>query len=320
MMISPATDRPAETIVLTKVPPLMALYGKALAPDLEALAHKVARLLPVGARPVVESSHTTLPARTYSAIYRSIDSEQLAAYQTLFGLSATTALPAGFLHVLAFPLATAHMVASDFPLPLLGMVHLANRIEVARTVQADEELEVFAWSRDLRGHAKGTAVDIVAEIHVAGEVVWRGVSTYLAKGKYLLGRGNDATTQRAEFVPPLPTAQWKLSAHTGRDYAAVSGDRNPIHLSALSAKPFGYPKAIAHGMYTAARALEEARALRPESYVWSVEFAKPVLLPGTVSVAITKSSTAQGASDVTYVGWNARKGSVHFTGSISALN
>jgi len=211
------------------------------------------------------------------------------------------------------------MVSSQFPLPLLGMVHLSNTIEVARPVTIDEQLEVFAWSRNMRPHHKGTAVDIVAEIHVSGEVVWRGVSTYLAKGKYLIGKAA-APQDRKDFVPPAPTALWNLEASTGRDYAAVSGDRNPIHMSALTAKPFGYNRAIAHGMYTAARALEEARSIRPASYVWTVEFAKPVLLPGKVSVAITKDDASTDAhSSVSYSGWNARTNQVHFTGRIDPL-
>ena len=53
---------------------------------------------------------------------------------------------------------------------------------------------------------------------------------------------------------------WSLPASASRAYAAVSGDVNPIHMSALTAKAFGFPRAIAHGMYTAARALSEYEA------------------------------------------------------------
>ena len=66
----------------------------------------------------------------------------------------------------------------------------------------------------------------------------------------------------------------------------MSGDRNPIHTSALGAKAFGFPRAIAHGMYTAARALAEAGPRRGDAYDWTVSFAKPVLLPSTVDVAL----------------------------------
>ena len=45
-------------------------------------------------------------------------SEHLTEYQHLLGESASDALPAGFVHVLAFPRGRALMVRADFPLPL----------------------------------------------------------------------------------------------------------------------------------------------------------------------------------------------------------
>ncbi|MEK8226155.1 hypothetical protein NKG05_08895 [Oerskovia sp. M15] len=41
-------------------------------------------------------------------------SDHLAAYQRLLGERVCDTLPAGYLHVLAFPLATALMVRGDF--------------------------------------------------------------------------------------------------------------------------------------------------------------------------------------------------------------
>ncbi|MGO1340962.1 MAG: MaoC/PaaZ C-terminal domain-containing protein, partial [Cellulosimicrobium funkei] len=140
----------------------------------------------------------------------------------------------------------------------------------------------------------------------------------------------------AAFVPPPPTARWALGAGTGRAYAAVSGDRNPIHTSALGAKAFGFPRAIAHGMYTAARALAEAGPGRGDAYDWTVTFAKPVLLPGTVDVALrpagdvpaevldavwqVASAVPDGAGDpgtgVTYQAWDG-KGRLHLAGRVT---
>jgi acyl dehydratase len=95
----------------------------------------------------------------------------------------------------------------------------------------------------------------------------------------------------------------------------VSGDRNPIHLSALSAKALGFPRAIAHGMYTASRALADVGAARGDAFDWSVEFVKPVLLPGTVTVRIASS-----AEGFTFAGWDARSGKPHLTGSVTPLD
>lgn len=237
--------------------------------------------------------------------------EHLTAYQHLLGEPATDALPAGFVHVLAFPVATALMARADFPLPMLGLVHLANRVEQHRPLTLGEPFDVHAHAEALRPHRSGTQVDLVTEAHVDGDVVWRGVSTYLAKGVRLAGDA-PADQPREQFEPPVPTGQWRLDADTGRRYAAVSGDVNPIHTSTLGAKAFGFPRRIAHGMYTAARALADVGAARGDSFTWTVTFDKPVLLPGTVAVRIAREGAGFG-----YAAWHPRSGKPRLRGEVT---
>ena len=59
---------------------------------------------------------------------------------------------------------------------------------------------------------------------------------------------------------------------------------NPIHLSPLAARAFGFPRAIAHGMWTAAHALASLDGRLPGALTWDVEFGKPLLLPSTVEL------------------------------------
>jgi len=257
-------------------------------------------------------------------------SGHLRDYERLLHEPVSDVLPAGYLHVLAFPLATAIMVRPDFPLPLLGMVHLANDIELRGPVRLGDVLEVRAWSENLRPHRRGVKVDLVAEVRRADDPaaapVWRGVSTYLAKGFEAPGDDPDAVlapdadaedrAPAGTWAPPLPTGRWALGPGTGRAYGAVSGDRNPIHLSALSAKAFGFPRAIAHGMYTASRALADVGHTRGDAYRWTVRFAKPVLLPGTVDVAVTPAPDGPGFA---YVGWNGGRRIKHFEGTVTPL-
>lgn len=316
--------RPSTVKTLPAVPGLGGLYARAVLPGWPRLPGRNAGESP---------DDSALPDVTYRVADVVADPEHLLSYQRLLGEAADDALPAGYVHVLAFPVAMALMVRPDFPLPVAGMVHLANTVTVERTIRSDERLEVHAWAQDLRPHAKGTQVDLVTEVSArygAGddvEVVWRGTSTYLAKGVVRStadgahgAAGADGAGQTARisekasgFTPPMPTARWTLDAGTGRRYAAVSGDRNPIHLSALTAKAFGFPRAIAHGMYTAARALAESGAGRRGAFEWTVEFAKPVLLPSTVTVAITDDET----DGFAYSGWSSRNGKEHFRGTIT---
>jgi acyl dehydratase len=89
---------------------------------------------------------------------------------------------------------------------------------------------------------------------------------------------------RRQGSEPLPAlAEWHLAPDVGRRYGAVSGDRNPIHLHPLTARLFGFPRAIAHGMWTVARCLAEYGPGQPAQV--QAEFRAPVLLPGAVTYA-----------------------------------
>ena len=307
-------------VTLATVPGLGGLYARGVAGSARiAVATRLGRAV------------DALPDVVYVAHGVRADPGHLTAYQHLLGESASDVLPAGFVHVLAFPVATALMVRGDFPLPLAGMVHLANRVEQLCPISLGEVLDVRAYARDLRAHRAGTQVELVTEVRVpggsrGGELAWRGTSTYLAKGTHLrsgapdvVADGGGATVRRGSdpWTPPVPTAQWRLAGDVGRRYAAVSGDRNPIHLSALTAKALGFPRAIAHGMYTASRALAGVGPARGDAFTWTVEFASPVLLPGTVAVRVAAAD--KGAPGYTYAAWNATSSKLHLKGKVTPL-
>ncbi|WP_030548335.1 MaoC/PaaZ C-terminal domain-containing protein [Streptomyces albus] len=93
----------------------------------------------------------------------------------------------------------------------------------------------------------------------------------------------DARASRGDGADGLPAAAvWQLPAGLGRHHAAVSGDYNPIHLHPLTARPLGFPRAIAHGMWTFARCVAETDASSAERVTVRAEFKAPVLLPSTV--------------------------------------
>ena len=116
---------------------------------------------------------------------------------------------------------------------------------------------------------------------------------------------SDGGRSRRDFEPPQPTGRWVLGADTGRRYGAVSGDVNPIHLSAVTAKAFGFPSAIAHGMYTASRAFTEARVDLSKPLRWDVTFDAPVTLPGSLLVAFEDDPSVGTAR---CVGWKPARG------------
>ncbi|WAP50388.1 MaoC/PaaZ C-terminal domain-containing protein [Arthrobacter sp. ATA002] len=262
----------------------------------------------------------TLPAARHRVTGARVELERLADFQRLVQHSASDYLPSGFVHTFAFPVAMSLMSRDDFPLPLLGMVHLRNSVEHFRPIHYAEPLDVTAWAENLAGHRAGTQVELIAEVSAGGAVVWRGRSTYLAKGVFLprFDR-SDARGPRPDFVPPPPTALWRLGADAGRNYAVVSGDFNPIHLSRLSAKALGMKRSLAHGMYLASRVVADIVQNRQEPYEWSIDFDSPVFLPAAVSLSISDTEGDDGYSGSTFVGWNQRSRRRHFAGAVKAL-
>ncbi|MGF9647136.1 MaoC/PaaZ C-terminal domain-containing protein [Pseudarthrobacter oxydans] len=301
---------PVQPLILGEMPSLSKLYVNAAA--------QAARRRLLGTH-----DGSVLPAESHEVRGVTVDVGNLTAYQHLIGETASDVLPAGFVHAVAFPLAMSVMNRDDFPLPLLGMIHLRNVVEHRRPLLFTDTLVIAAHVENLRGHRSGTQVDLVAEVRraPAGEIYWRAVSTYLAKGVFLPGIDKPTVVPaRPEFTAPDPTALWQLGVDTGRAYAAVSGDFNPIHLSVLSAKALGMRRSIAHGMYLAARALADVGAVRGDSFTWEVDFEAPVFLPCRVALDITTVQEAAGAWERSdFVAWNPRSGRRHFSGSVAAL-
>jgi acyl dehydratase len=232
-----------------------------------------------------------------------VDRAHLAAYNRVCGFRLADTLPATYTHVLAFPLAMALMTRSDFPFPVVGVVHVANRITVLRPVDAGERLDLAVRAGGVRPHDRGRQVDIVATASVDGVVVWRGLSTYLKKE-------SSGRSERDKATAPSATAVWRVAGRVGRDYAAASGDRNPIHTSRLGARVFGFPRMIAHGMWSKARCLAALEGRLPEAYEVEVAFKLPVLLPATVAFS-ARPEWAFALHD-------ARSGRPHLAGTVTA--
>ena len=256
-----------------------------------------AGLLPGRRRP------DTLPDREVVSRARVIDREHLAAYDRVCEFRLSGTLPATYPHVLAFPLAMHLMSAADFPFPIVGMVHIANRITLHRPIDAGERLDLAVRAADLRDHERGRRLDILATARVGGEEVWNGRSTYLR-----IERPAERREQR-DRTPAPATAIWRVPVSAGARYAAVSGDRNPIHTSRIGARLFGFPQRIAHGMYSAARCLAALEGRLPDRYTMDVTFKAPVLLPSRVEFTATE---AKG-------GWEfgLRSGKPHLAGQVT---
>lgn len=217
------TVRTQAMITEIEMPSLSSLYGRA------ALGAARSKLRPgAGAR--------SLPGRTLLAQHPGVSAEQAESYRRLFGGEAfdgvhRTALPSVLVHIIGFPVQMALMSQDDFPLPLIGLVHVANEVEHLRPVRVGQPVQILVAAENLRPHRRGTQVDITVTVLEAGadttrddatradatradattadpaaaggagsgeaSVLWRSVSTYLSKGAQLGTEVSQASISQA---------------------------------------------------------------------------------------------------------------------------
>lgn len=211
----------------------------------------------------------------------SVQPAKLAAYRQVCGFTENGLLPPTYPHVLAFALQMQLLTASDFPFPLLGLIHLANRIRVLRPMGGVGDLSIGVRVDNLRPHAKGAVFDLLTGVDDALGPLWEAQSQMLCRGVKLPGEAPAEPSPNENGLSEL--ARWQAPADIGRRYARVSGDYNPIHLSAVTARLFGFPQAIAHGLWNKARTLAALGEQLPAANIEiAVDFRKPVRLPSEV--------------------------------------
>lgn len=299
--------------VLQEPPSLPGLYATAL-------------IRPAQTALLSRKPSATLPPDRHRAENLTANQAKVAAFQRLLGRSRSPFLPSGYVHILTFPIAVSVLARPDFPLPLLGMIHLRNEVRHFRPIATDEPLSVTAWVENLLPHRSGTMCDVVVDVEAASVRVWSGRSTYLAKGV----RSSAARMQNGvlaapdhspQDVPAYPTRVWKLDSGIGRRYAAVSGDYNPIHLGVATSRLLGRKRPIAHGMYLASRMVAELGPDESVPFQWTVNFQGPVSLPSTVSLAahVHRSPTSDWlGAEVT--AWDTKRSRTAFVGRLDRLN
>jgi acyl dehydratase len=291
-----------ETRTLDSPPGILPLYAKAAVPMIPGAS--LLPFLPGGGGEVPEIELRLDGVRA--------ERDAVAAYDRVCGFTLRDELPPTYPHMLAFPLHMAVMSDRSFPFGAVGLVHVENRIEQHRPIGIGEEIALAVRPTPLRPHPKGRTFSLITEARVGEELAWESESTMLRRGG-----GEDAPKRDGaggEAAPELrPTAEWRLPGDLGRRYGAVSGDRNPIHMHSLTAKPLGFKAAIAHGMWTKARCLAALQNRLPGAFGVEVRFRKPIFLPGRVEFL------SAGEDVIDFAVRDAKRGTAHLDGRLWPL-
>lgn len=219
-----------------------------------------------------------------------VDPEELRFYQEVCGIAHTGFLPPTYPQVLAAPLHLAIFAHEGFPLPAMGLVHLENRIVQHRPIEVGALMDLgcriskWEWDEEL-----GIRFAIETLVLVRGEVVWESEMWALSRGEGSALKKRERRP-RQESILGEPAGQilsviFKAPEDTGRRYGLASGDFNPIHLHRLTARPFGFRRPIAHGMWTLARVWGVlANYVGNEKVELNGRFRSPLYLPSKVLI------------------------------------
>lgn len=251
-----------------------------------------------------------LPDRTLTVEDVAIDRAGVAAYAAITGLRFGDTVPLTYPFVLTYPAVMELVTGFDFPFAAIGAVHTENRIIRHRPIAVTDTVGISTHAENLREHRKGLLVDVVSRVSVGNEPAWDQVTTFLHQQHTSLSDEPGPEPPKAPKPSP-PDAILRITPRQIRRYASIGADHNPIHTSRLGARLFGFPKPIAHGMFSAAAVLTNIEGQLPDAVSYTVKFGKPVFLPSSLGLYVDR--VAQGW-DITLR--DMAKGHPHLIGSV----
>ncbi|HEX6930186.1 MAG TPA: MaoC/PaaZ C-terminal domain-containing protein, partial [Gammaproteobacteria bacterium] len=241
--------------------------------------------------------------------------EDVVAYRHVCGEGPPDRMPPVYPHVLATPLQLNLLDSDDFPMSLAGLVHVGQAVEWRRPLHVDDVLDIECVMSGPEDSDHGWMFRLDTRITRGGECAWREEIRFLKPdpSRRVRPRRRSREGDASHFVPLL---HMQFPEDTGRRYAKVSGDWNPIHLWPFTAKRFGFKRPIAHGMFSLARCLAvlEARGVDLAGKRLDAHFRAPVMLP-----AFSNFCLSDRRPDEVFALTDARKGRILVEGRLSEL-
>ena len=208
----------------------------------------------------------------------SVDPKQVAAYRKVCGFTESPLLPATYPHILAFGLQIQLLTDKKFPFPLLGLIHLSNRIRIHRPLGGVSELSIGVHTQNLKPHPKGATFEVVTTVEDSLGLLWEAESRMLCRGVKLEGEATDDARPSPAEISEL--TRWKAPADIGRRY---------------------------HGLWNKAHTLAALGEHLPAANIEiDVEFRKPVRLPSEVTLLASAAGSSgelllKGAGDIEHM-------------------
>ena len=220
------------------------------------------------------------------------DTRRYKKYCKLAGWQQDDSMHPLYWQVRSLPLQLKLISSPQSPFAMLGLVHISNRVTDYTQCRPDIPCELIVRFGQVFQHRRGYAFEVVVTASQRGKPVYAAVGTYLARTGHS-ATGLPAWEERDMTLPDDISELTPIQASGGliRRYARVSGDYNPIHLSQVTAKLFGFKRAIAHGMWTAARVISDLQASHQlNGQEIDIQFKRPLFLPGKAKAVVGQTS------------------------------
>lgn len=243
-----------------------------------------------------------------------IESKHFQAYNSLttWGDSNQTQVHPNYIQTLSLPMQLEMMVTHPFPFKPFGLVHLANEITINELPRLNDSIDLSTRFGKVFFHRRGWVFEVISEAHQQSS---QNSEPFVVASSYYLSRQDHdkMTKSQVSNIPKLCLPNWiaktieisikngasivdsvEFKQDIGRQYARISGDYNPIHLSPYTARLLGFKKAIAHGMFSKALVLSK---LIPEPHKLShpvsikTTFCQPIVLPMKTQLLFDKDQS-----------------------------
>ncbi len=242
-----------------------------------------------------------------------IDPHRLSVFNRLCGFEGHSGIPLPYYYVLAQRIQLVLLTDRAFPLAIPGLIHISNSFRLFEETSPGDTLDLICRIGEDTAVPAGREFEIVTDFHKHGRKAVECRSRFLSRNK-------KSPSFRKPKSPSLPLdgdrLHMEIAADAGRRYAQASGDYNPIHLYAWSARLFGFKRPIAQGMYM----LSLVTARLEKDLAWpintlTVDYKLPVYLPCRVELIANASPPGENWTFEVRSGSDER---LHLKGSLSA--
>lgn len=227
-------------------------------------------------------------------LHYKINYQHYGLYQHMMQWNSSFTHPC-YLQMITLPMQLKLLALPESPVTPMGLVHIHNRIVQMPALEQGQPFNFNVKFGGVFTHKRGLAVEVIVTASQANQVVYEATSTYLKRLNKKHGIAFAHTPHHLPYLRPsasLPRRELSVVHFPrlmGLDYASTSGDFNPIHISAITARLFGFKRAIIHGMASLALTLGvEETALKFKKSDVPIEvdcdFLKPVYIPAKATV------------------------------------